>query len=96
MNNNKNQKLFPLIIIILTIIIVFIIFFSSCKADKNNLKENPKKENSIKNVIYTCPMHPDIKQDKPGDCPICGMKLVPINQSDKNTNKHKDNTTSII
>ncbi len=96
MNNNKNQKLFPLIIIILTIIIVFIIFFSSCKADKNNLKENPKKENSIKNVIYTCPMHPDIKQDKPGDCPICGMKLVPINQSDKNTYKHKDNTTSII
>jgi len=41
-------------------------------------------------------MHPDIKQDKPGDCPICGMKLIPINQSNKNTHKHKDNTTSII
>lgn len=26
--------------------------------------------------IYICPMHPDIKQDKPGRCPKCGMKLV--------------------
>ena len=27
---------------------------------------------------YQCPMHPTIVQDHPGDCPICGMKLVPI------------------
>jgi rubrerythrin len=25
---------------------------------------------------YTCPMHPQIHQDKPGKCPICGMTLV--------------------
>jgi len=25
---------------------------------------------------YTCPMHPEIVQDKPGTCPKCGMKLV--------------------
>ena len=29
-------------------------------------------------VIYTCPMHPQIQQDEPGDCPICGMELVPM------------------
>lgn len=28
------------------------------------------------NETYTCPMHPQIIKDKPGDCPICGMKLV--------------------
>ncbi|MBN2326837.1 MAG: efflux RND transporter periplasmic adaptor subunit [Candidatus Omnitrophica bacterium] len=27
-------------------------------------------------VIYTCSMHPQIKQDEPGKCPICGMELV--------------------
>jgi multidrug efflux pump subunit AcrA (membrane-fusion protein) len=29
-------------------------------------------------VLYHCPMHPSYTSDKPGDCPICGMKLVPI------------------
>ena len=31
-----------------------------------------------KDSIYTCPMHPEIRQDKPGDCPKCGMPLEPI------------------
>lgn len=28
------------------------------------------------NEVYTCPMHPQIIQDRPGQCPICGMDLV--------------------
>jgi P-type Cu+ transporter len=28
-------------------------------------------------MIYTCPMHPQIQQDRPGNCPICGMTLEP-------------------
>lgn len=28
-------------------------------------------------TVYTCPMHPQVKQDQPADCPICGMDLVP-------------------
>jgi RND family efflux transporter MFP subunit len=27
--------------------------------------------------LYTCPMHPEVVRDRPGDCPKCGMKLVP-------------------
>lgn len=27
-------------------------------------------------AYYTCPMHPEVRQDQPGNCPICGMKLV--------------------
>ncbi|MGV3685082.1 MAG: multicopper oxidase domain-containing protein [Daejeonella sp.] len=27
-------------------------------------------------VVYTCPMHPEVKLNKPGNCPKCGMKLV--------------------
>jgi Cu+-exporting ATPase len=28
-------------------------------------------------TIYTCPMHPEVRQDHPGNCPICGMTLEP-------------------
>ncbi|HOY62552.1 MAG: Cation efflux system protein CusB precursor [bacterium ADurb.Bin236] len=29
-------------------------------------------------ILYTCGMHPQIIQDHPGNCPICGMRLTPI------------------
>ncbi len=28
-------------------------------------------------TTYTCPMHPEVQQSQPGDCPKCGMHLVP-------------------
>ncbi len=37
-------------------------------------KNSPKQELHL-GAIYTCPMHPEIERDKPGDCPICGMAL---------------------
>jgi Cu(I)/Ag(I) efflux system membrane fusion protein len=32
-------------------------------------------------TLYTCGMHPQVIQDHPGNCPICGMKLTPIPKS---------------
>jgi hypothetical protein len=47
--------------------------FSSCK-NSSTATGNAKSEQ--KAVVYTCPMHPDVKSDKPGKCPKCGMDLV--------------------
>lgn len=33
-------------------------------------------------TIWTCSMHPSIRQPEPGDCPICGMDLIPAGESD--------------
>lgn len=33
-------------------------------------------------AYHTCPMHPSVKQDGPGQCPICGMDLVPVTQAE--------------
>ena len=29
-------------------------------------------------TVYTCPMHPEVRQDHPGNCPKCGMTLEPV------------------
>lgn len=34
--------------------------------------------NDDQTAIYTCPMHPDVRQTGPGTCPICGMALEPV------------------
>jgi len=49
-------------------------FLSSGKPQES--KTQPKKIVSGKSV-YTCPMHPEIEQNQPGDCPKCGMPLEP-------------------
>jgi Cu+-exporting ATPase len=40
------------------------------------LERNPAWKPAAK-VIFTCPMHPEVEQDHPGDCPKCGMALEP-------------------
>jgi len=36
-------------------------------------------------TLYTCGMHPQILQNKPGNCPICGMKLTPVRKQPAGT-----------
>lgn len=41
-------------------------------------KDNKKVTLTNSYVFYTCSMHSQIMQDRPGNCPICGMKLIPV------------------
>jgi len=64
-------------------------YFCSTKCSET-FKRDPKKFTGQKNkneaafeqvapgTIYTCPMHPEIRQDRPGNCPKCGMALEPL------------------
>jgi len=45
------------------------------------------KEGTPKPQLYTCGMHPNVIQDHPGDCPICGMKLTPMNNDEEDEEK---------
>ncbi len=53
---------------------ILIIFFSLTACGKKDERAN----NGEVIVKYTCPMHPQIVEEKPGTCPICGMDLVQI------------------
>ncbi|MEP2447732.1 MAG: efflux RND transporter periplasmic adaptor subunit [Balneola sp.] len=41
------------------------------------------------NVIYSCSMHPSVRQNEPGDCPICGMELIPVNDNSTGGNPNE-------
>ena len=41
-------------------------------------RPRPQAEPVAPDAIYTCPMHPEIRQVGPGSCPICGMALEPV------------------
>jgi Cu+-exporting ATPase len=40
----------------------------------------------VAGTIYTCPMHPEIRRDQPGHCPICGMALEPLLPTESDDN----------
>jgi Cu+-exporting ATPase len=48
-------------------------FLSPTDSAKHKEEETAKKPQS--KTIYTCPMHPEVEQDHPGECPKCGMAL---------------------
>ena len=39
---------------------------------------------------YTCPMHPEVRQDSPGNCPKCGVKLEPKTEQQGRRAKEED------
>ena len=44
-------------------------------------KKVKKKDTASTDEIWTCSMHPQIRQNEPGDCPICGMDLIPLDEA---------------
>lgn len=69
----------------------------------NDIHVVMKKKNAIaeSNIIYTCPMHPEIQQDKPGMCPECGMQLVPLKNKKRRDghdkhDKHAGHSTKVF
>jgi Cu+-exporting ATPase len=53
---------------------------------------------SDQGTIYTCPMHPQIRQSAPGSCPICGMALEPegIPEAEGTSPELKDMTRRLV
>lgn len=61
-------------LLILSFVLLGVTVFISCGS--NTGKEKQTETKAVASVQYTCPMHPEVISDKPGNCPKCGMALV--------------------
>lgn len=73
----KNIKKYSFVLIVLAIGIVLGAFFSS---DTNYAESTANKHLAHSSTVktWTCSMDPQVRSDTPGNCPICGMELIPL------------------
>ena len=81
-NNNQNilKKLLIGVLILVVVLAAGYFGYIYLIKDKNSI--------SSKSEVYTCPMHPQIISDHPGQCPICGMDLVLKTQTGEENSNH--------
>lgn len=68
----KNVILFCSISLLAGILIGYLIFNRTSEVSHENT------DHTANHQMWTCSMHPQIMQPEPGDCPICGMDLIPV------------------
>lgn len=49
---------------------------TACNSGSNRSTDKAIDQSAVSENSYTCPMHPEVVQEGPGDCPKCGMQLV--------------------
>jgi RND family efflux transporter MFP subunit len=69
---NSKSKIITFIVLI-AVAVGAGLFAAGCSRSADKTANAPESK-----TLYTCGMHPQIIQDHPGNCPICGMKLTPI------------------
>src|SRR3569623_165451 len=70
-----------LVLVTLCAALLATFFLSSCKEQKKEAVITVDKD-----VYYTCSMHPQVHEDHPGNCPICGMKLIAVRKTNMSMN----------
>lgn len=79
MEKQKTKTYITYSILILSGLLLGWLLFGGSSDDHHNDHEHTEQAGSVE---YTCSMHPQVRQDEPGDCPICGMVLIPASDED--------------
>ena len=84
---------------ILLIAIVFVLgYIIGNSGESGQVSKEDEHQHSDEEVIktdyavYTCSMHPQIREDEPGSCPICGMDLIPVETESQDQEEVDPNT----
>ena len=71
-----NNKIFQIsVVLIVGLFLGWLIFSGDHRSENRHSYEHSEE------TTYTCSMHPQIRQNEPGKCPLCGMDLIPLAQN---------------
>lgn len=73
-----NHKITIIVLSLIAGLLVGKFFLSSGEVE--NVLEDHAQHEVEKDQIWTCSMHPQIRKNEPGKCPICGMNLIPVDE----------------
>ena len=79
-----NKNVIYLIIAVLIGLFAGWLLFGTTSNSSSENKTSKEEKHSLEehsSEIWTCSMHPQVRQQEPGDCPICGMDLIPAESS---------------
>ena len=79
-----NKNVIYLIIAVLIGLFAGWLLFGTTSNSSSENKTSKEEKHSLEehsSEIWTCSMHPQVRQPEPGDCPICGMDLIPAESS---------------
>ncbi|MBE0663854.1 MAG: efflux RND transporter periplasmic adaptor subunit [Bacteroidales bacterium] len=81
MNTNRKTILLALATLAVGLLLGWLIFGGS---EDEHAEEDQYDTELTEETTWTCSMHPQIRQNEPGDCPICGMDLIPLEDETDN------------
>ena len=82
------NKLFLVLLLVLSIFVGFRILRHAPEKPPEQLALKPAEAETN---YWTCSMHPQIHSDKPGECPICHMKLIPVKEQHSHATHEENN-----
>ncbi len=88
--NNMKKPIAYLAVAVLTGLLLGWLLFGqsindgSAVTDVSDRSDGPAQDDAAEPALWTCSMHPQIMQPDPGDCPICGMDLIPAESNADN------------
>ena len=92
LNKEKYRKYLPVIWIIAGITIGWLLFGGSSASEAGHGHSHEAKVPGKKvkgEEVWTCSMHPQIRQPEPGKCPLCGMELIPLTENSDDESPYK-------
>ncbi|WP_372635116.1 efflux RND transporter periplasmic adaptor subunit [Fodinibius sp.] len=72
------------------------IFFGSSGEEAGKMEQHIEETHTDEEgeIVYTCSMHPQVRQNEPGDCPICGMELIPVDEEEGHQEEERQGETA--